>query len=341
MKAAKRGLPLEQECNLNMAVLVTGGAGYVGAAVVEQLLAAGRRVVVLDDLSQGSPSAVPPGVRLVVGDIGDFPLVSELLEVERVSTVVHMAAKSIVSESVRDAMSYYHTNVVGTLRLMEAMLLKGVRRIVFSSTAAVYGDAEAQPIPESAPVAPTTPYGETKAVIERAIEAFNRAHGLQYTILRYFNAAGATQFAIERHSPETHLIPIVLEVAAKLRSSLSVYGDDYPTADGTCIRDYVHVEDIARAHVLALEAMECGMSSGTFNIGCGGEGYSVREVIESVRAVTGLEVPYQIVSRRAGDPPRLVASTDLIRSRLGWTPRRRGIDEIVASAWSGVNAHDR
>jgi UDP-glucose 4-epimerase len=244
-----------------------------------------------------------------------------------------MAAESLVGESVRAPARYYRANLVGSLGLVDAMLDHGVRWIVFSSSAAVYGEPERQPIEESAPAAPTNPYGETKLAFERALGWYGAAYGIRSVSLRYFNAAGATERSGERHDPETHLIPLALDAAAGRRDAVTVLGDDYPTPDGTCIRDYVHVSDLARAHVLALEALAASRCEGTFNLGCGGTGTSVREVIEAARKVTGRDVPVRIGTRRPGDPPRLVAATDQARRTLGWTPRVTNIEDIIDSAW--------
>jgi len=253
-----------------------------------------------------------------------------------VDAVVHMAAQSLVGESMSEPARYYEHNVVGSLRLLEAMRAHGVGRLVFSSTAAVYGEPEKQPIREDAPLAPTNPYGETKVVVERALRAWDAAYGLRSISLRYFNAAGASEACGERHDPETHLVPIVLDVARGERPHVTLFGDDYPTPDGTCIRDYVHVVDLARAHVLALDALAKGAKTTSYNLGCGGEGFSVRQVIDVAVRVTGRSIPTKIGPRRAGDPAVLVASAEAIGAAWGWTPRASSLEEIVESAWRFV-----
>jgi UDP-glucose 4-epimerase len=321
-----------------MRVLVTGGAGYVGSVVVEELIAAGAaRVVVLDDLSKGHAGAVPPAATLVRGDVADAPRVRALCRDHAIDAVVHMAARSLVGESVGDPSSYYASNVTKGLALLDALVESGVRRLVFSSTAAVYGEPSSSPITEDLPAAPTNPYGDTKRALERALHWYDRAYGLRSVSLRYFNAAGATERNGEQHDPETHLIPIVLDVARGRRGSVSVFGEDYPTADGTCVRDYVHVADLARAHVLAIQGLET-RGSAVYNLGSGG-GYSVRQVIDAAREVTGREVRTASAPRRPGDPAVLVASSDRIRRELGWEPRKQDLRTILADAWSWLLAH--
>lgn len=314
-----------------MRVLVTGGAGYIGSVVVEELVRGGHRVVVYDDLSKGHAAAVDPGATLVRGDLRDQGTLRATLDAGGIEAVVHMAADSLVGESVQRPDKYYDNNVGAGLGLLAAMVECGVKRLVFSSTAAVYGEPAKQPIEESDPTAPTNPYGETKLAFERALPWYERAFGLRFASLRYFNAAGASDRRGEVHDPETHLIPLVLQAAAGLRPELTVFGADYPTPDGTCIRDYVHVIDLAQAHVLALGAL--AERSCVYNLGCGGAGYSVRQVLEAARRVTGLAVPVRIGPRRAGDPAVLVASAAKIQSELNWQPRLGELDVIVASAW--------
>jgi len=314
-----------------MRVLVTGGAGYIGSVVVEALVRGGHRVVVYDDLSKGHAAAVDPGATLVRGDLRDRDTLRATLGAGRIEAVVHMAADSLVGESVQRPDKYYDNNVAAGLSLLAAMVECGVKRLVFSSTAAVYGEPAKQPIEESDPAVPTNPYGETKLAFERALPWYERAFGLRFASLRYFNAAGASDRCGEVHDPETHLIPLILQAAAGLRPELTVFGDDYPTPDGTCIRDYIHVVDLAQAHVLALGAV--AERSCIYNLGCGGAGYSVRQVIEAARRVTGLAIPLRIGPRRAGDPAVLVASAAKIQSELGWQPRLGALDVIVASAW--------
>lgn len=324
-----------------MRVLVTGGAGYVGSVVVEELVATGSaRVVVLDDLSKGHAGAVTEGAHLVRGDVGDREAVVGLCREEAIDAVVHMAASSLVGESVQHPARYYANNVVRPLGLLDALLEAGVRRIVFSSSAAVYGEPEGSPITEDFPTRPTNPYGETKLAFERALAWYERAYGMRSISLRYFNAAGATALNGEDHDPESHLVPVVLSVARGERDAVPVYGEDYSTPDGTCIRDYIHVSDLARAHLLALRALESGRGGGVFNLGCGG-GYSVRQVLDAARAVTGCPIPSRAAPRRPGDPAVLVASSDRIGRELGWQPRRQDLGTIVADAWDWLERHPR
>ena len=325
-----------------MRVLVTGGAGYIGSVVSEHLLRRQHQVVVYDNLSKGHRGAVVEGADFIRGDLLDGDALSGCLTRFSVEAVVHMAAASLVGESSTDPARYYHENVVAGVALLEAMRERGVSHLVLSSTAAVYGEPRKQPIEESDPTQPTSPYGETKLVFERALEWYSAAYGLRYTSLRYFNAAGATERCGEAHEPETHLIPLVLETAAGRRPSVTVYGDDYPTRDGTCVRDYIHVADLAAAHVLALEALvQSGSSNNIYNLGCGGEGYSIREVIGVAGRVTGREIAAQVGSRRAGDPAVLVASSERIKRDLGWKPEQQDLGIIVESAWRWLRAHPR
>ncbi|HET9833038.1 MAG TPA: UDP-glucose 4-epimerase GalE [Vicinamibacterales bacterium] len=314
-----------------MNVLVTGGAGYIGSVICDQLLAEGHGVVVLDNLSKGHRDALAKEATLVEADLLDSTAVSDALKRHRVDAVIHMAASSLVGESMSEPMKYYRNNLWATMGLLEAMTFSGISKLVFSSTAAVYGNPEKQPIEEHDATMPTNPYGETKLAVERALHWYSAAHGLQYVALRYFNASGATETRGERHLPETHLIPLVLEAAEK-HSSVAVFGDDYPTQDGTCVRDYIHVSDLARAHIMALRSLVDGGQSATFNLGCG-QGYSVREVIDAAQRVTGQSINVEIQPRRAGDPAVLVASSARIRQVLGWTPQFELLDDIVGSAW--------
>ncbi len=312
-----------------MRVLVTGGAGYIGSTTAAALLAADHEVVVLDDLRSGARDAVPDGAEFVEGRIGDTELVARLAA--DVHACVHFAASIEAGESMRRPEAFFAHNTAGTLRLLETLVTSGVERFVLSSTAAVYGDPVRTPIEEDDPTVPTNAYGESKLLIERALAWLGRLRGLRYAALRYFNAAGATGVRGERHDPETHLIPLVLQVAGGLREEIAVFGTDYPTADGTCVRDYVHVADLADAHVLALAALGeherliCNLGNGA--------GFSVREVLDSARRVTGHPIPAREEPRRPGDPAVLVASSARARRLLGWTPKHSGIDEIVASAW--------
>jgi len=320
-----------------MRVLVTGGAGYIGSVVTEQLIGDGHEVVVYDNLSKGHRAAVVDGAELVNADLTDVETLNQTLQERKIEAVIHMAASSLVGESVEHPGKYYQNNVVAGLGLLEAMVTCDVKRLVFSSTAAVYGEPEAQPIAESAPSNPTNPYGETKLAFEHALKWFDRAHGMRFASLRYFNAAGATENCGEDHDPETHIIPITLQVAAGKRSHVEIYGDDYPTSDGTCIRDYIHVIDLARAHIQALEALDEG--SRIYNLGCGGAGYSVREVIDTAQRVTGKETPTRFGPRRPGDPAILVASSDRIKTELGWRPQYQDLGLIIESAWRWMQRH--
>ncbi|MEO6333828.1 MAG: UDP-glucose 4-epimerase GalE [Pyrinomonadaceae bacterium] len=314
-----------------MNILVTGGAGYIGSVVVEETLRAGHKTVVYDNLAKGHREMVAPEAAFVKGDLLDRPLLAKALVENKVDAVIHMAAYSLVGESVTDPAKYYKNNVVAAISLLDAMRDAGVLRIVFSSTAAVYGEPEKQPIEEADRTAPTNPYGDTKLAFEHALKAYERAYGIRYASLRYFNAAGASDLCGEIHDPETHLIPIVLQTAAGLREEVEIYGDDYSTRDGTCVRDYIHVIDLARAHVKALEIL--GDRSAIFNLGCGGDGYTVREVVETAKRITGREIRSRTSARRAGDPAVLVASSERIRSELGWEPEFQDLGLIIESAW--------
>ena len=322
-----------------MRILVTGGAGYIGSVVVEELLAAGAdRVVVVDDLSTGHEGAVVSPATLTCGDIADQPLVEKLCRGERIDAVVHMAASSLVAQSVADPARYYDDNVTKGLRLLEALRAADVERIVFSSTAAVYDGTGGGPIDEIAPTVPGNPYGDTKLAFERALSWYDPAYGMKSISLRYFNAAGATLRNGEQHVPETHLIPLVLDAARGERPSVQIYGDDYPTADGTCIRDYVHVSDVARAHVIAIDHLVRRAESGVYNVGSGG-GYSVRQVIDTARAVTGRPIHAIAGARRTGDSAVLVASCARIRQMLGWTPTRQDLTTIIGDAWRWIQRY--
>lgn len=312
-----------------MRVLVTGGAGYIGSVTVEELLRAGHETIVIDNLSYGHRAAVPDGAEFVVLDLLNTAALKDLVRSRGIQAVVHLAGSTLVGESVRNPALYYRNNVMAGLSLLEAMSAGGIQRIVFSSSAAVYGDQEKQPIEESAPTAPVNPYGETKLAMERLLHWYGRAHGTQAVAIRYFNAAGASELRGEAHDPETHLIPIVLDAAAGKRPHVDIYGGDYPTRDGTCVRDYVHVVDLASAHVLALES---GVT-GAFNAGCGGAGYTVREVIDAARSITGRDPVARMAGRRDGDPAVLIASSDKIRRELGWKPAHQDLKKIIGSAW--------
>ncbi len=341
-----------------MRVLVTGGAGYVGSVSVERLVAAGHDTIALDSLVTGHRAAVVDGARLVHGTLRDQDAVEALLRRERIEAVLHCAARSLVGQSVAEPALYYGENVIGGVGLLDAMLAAGVERLVFSSTAAIYGTPESVPIPEDAPLAPINPYGETKRTFEGAMRWYGEAYGLRGVALRYFNVAGASERNGEQHDPETHLIPNVL-AAALGRRNLEVFGTDYPTPDGTCIRDYIHVEDLADAHLAALEltARPAGVSGGSSGPGgTGGEntaprrggltacnlgsgsGFSVLEVVRAAESVVGHAIPYEAGPRRPGDPPALVASNARARELLGWTPRRGTLEEMIGSAWRWLEA---
>jgi UDP-glucose-4-epimerase GalE len=323
-----------------MNVLVTGGAGYVGSHAARSLSNAGHDVWVYDNLVFGHRGAVAPG-RLIEGDLLDRPKLEATLKARKIDAVMHFAAFAYVGESVTDPGKYYHNNVVGTLSLMDAMRAVGVRRIVFSSTCATYGEPESVPIRETQSQNPINPYGYTKLVIERALSDYAKAYGWGYAALRYFNAAGASADGDlgEDHDPETHLIPLVLQVALGQREHITIFGDKLPTPDGTCIRDYIHVDDLASAHISALERLEPGTEF-KCNLGTG-QGTSVKEVVDACRRITGHEIPAVIAGPRAGDPPALVADAGLARSELGWTPRFTSIAPIVESAWRWHQKHPR
>jgi UDP-glucose 4-epimerase len=314
-----------------MIILVTGGAGFIGSVVTDQLLDRGHDVVVLDNLKYGFRAAVNPRARLVQGDILDRPLIDRLLRDAGVDAVAHLAAESYIEDSVRDPGLFYRVNVAGGLGLLQAMVDAGIRRLVFSSTAAVYGQPGTIPIPEDAPPAPCNPYGDSKLAFERMLPWFRAAHGLQYVCLRYFNACGATERCGESRKRETHLIPVALAAAAGRRERLDLFGTDYDTPDGTCVRDYIHVADIAAAHVLALDALD-RVHARTYNLG-NGEGYSNLQVVQAVRDVTGREFPVRNAERRPGDPAVLVADAARIREELGWRPTLPRLHDMVATAW--------
>lgn len=320
-----------------MKIMVTGGAGYIGSVVVEELLKDDHEVIVFDNLSKGHRESVDPRAEFVLGDLHDGELVFNTLGDNRVDAVIHMAASSLVGESVTDPDKYYDNNVVAGRALLEAMAAAHVNKMVFSSTAAVYGEPEKQPIEESDRLQPTNPYGATKLEFEGDLERYRQGHGINYASLRYFNAAGASERCGEMHDPETHLIPLVLHAAAGRRDRIDVFGDDYPTRDGTCVRDYIHVIDLARAHILALGILD--ERSEVYNLGCGGAGYTVREVIEVARDVTGLEITEKVSGRRPGDPAVLIASSEKIKNELGWEPEYQDLRIIIDSAWAWYRKH--
>jgi UDP-glucose 4-epimerase len=319
-------------------ILAVGGAGYVGSTSVERFVDAGHEVIVYDNLSSGHAAAVPDGVRLVKGDIADRARLATVLS-DGIDAVLHCAARSVVGESMVDPGLYYRTNVAGGVSLLEAMREAGVTRLVYSSTAAVYGEPRRVPIAEADRTQPINPYGETKLAFEGAMRWFCAAHDFRAISLRYFNVAGATERNGEDHEPETHLMPIILRVAAGDGTHVQIYGQDYPTPDGTCIRDFLHVRDIASAHLLALEATgEADASLEVYNLGSAA-GFSVREVVEAARRVTGRAVPARPVRRRVGDPPVLVASSRRARRELGWQPTHSSLEHMLADAWAWREAH--
>src|SRR5882757_501414 len=312
-------------------ILVTGGAGYIGGTVALRLLAAGHNVLIYDNFCHGHRDLVPAGTHLIEGDIGDRERLIRVLRDEQVDGVMHFAALIEAGESMKHPEIYFRSNTASTLSLLEAMLAAGVDRLVFSSTAAVYGEPRSTPIEEDAVLAPTNPYGESKLLVEHMLTWQNRIHGLRYASLRYFNVAGAVEGRGEAHEPESHLIPLILDVALGRRKSIKIFGKDYPTPDGTCIRDYVHVGDLADAHILAFEGLST-RSRLIYNIG-NEQGFSVREVVDSVRRVTGHPIPVVEEPRRDGDPAVLVASSRRIMEELGWKPKFSSLDDIVRSAW--------
>ena len=313
-----------------MNILVTGGAGYIGSVVTEQCVASGHKTVAVDNLVKGHRWMVDEGASFYEADIGDTERMTAILRANSIDAVIHMAAYSLVGESMTDPAAYYRNNVVAGLRLLDAMVDAGVKKIIFSSTAAVYGEPERQPIDETAEVRPTNTYGDTKLAFERALQWYDHAHGFRYASLRYFNAAGATSKCGELHDPETHLIPLVLNAARGEAPNVSVFGDDYPTPDGTCVRDYIHVSDLAKAHLLALDRLDEG--SDIYNLGSGG-GFSVKEVIDAASKVTGRDIPVNMSERRPGDPAILVASSEKIHHRLGWVAKDSDLESIIRSAW--------
>ncbi len=319
--------------NEHMAILVTGGAGYIGSVTVDALVARAERPIVLDNLVYGHREAVDADVPFYKGDIGDRELVAELIRTYSIDECIHFSAYAYVGESVTDPAKYYQNNVAATLELLDVLREQGVRRVIFSSTCATYGEPQYTPIDENHPQQPANPYGWSKLMVERILASFDAAYGLRYAALRYFNAAGATELRGEDHTPETHLIPLALAAAAGKIPNVSIYGVDYPTPDGTAIRDYIHVADLADAHISALERLRSGAGSDVFNLG-NGSGYSVLEVIDSARRVTGCDIEAAASPRRPGDPAVLVANADKARSILDWQPSRATLDEIVASAWA-------
>ena len=314
-----------------MNILVTGGAGYIGGTVTQLLLERGHSVVVYDNLGHGKPSMVPAGATFVEGDVADSKRLEELFASDSFAGVMHFAALIEAGESMQKPEIYFRNNTAATLGLLEAMLRKNLKKLVFSSTAAVYGEPVSTPIGEDAALCPTNAYGESKLLVEHMLSWIHRAHGLRYASLRYFNVAGAIPGRGEAHEPESHLIPLILDVALGRRKNIKIFGQDYPTPDGTCVRDYIHVKDLAEAHLLAFQALD-GHDRMIYNLG-NGRGFSVREVVDSARRVTGHPIPVEELPRRPGDPAVLIASSAKIGADLGWKPRYTRLDEIVLSAW--------
>lgn len=323
-----------------MAILVLGGAGYIGSHAVDQLVNKGYEVVVVDSLFTGHKAAVHEKAKFYEGDIRDKAFLNNVFEQEAIDGVMHFAAFSLVGESVEKPLKYFNNNVYGMQVLLEVMKDHDVKHIVFSSTAATYGEPEVVPISEDMPTNPKNPYGESKLMMEKMMKWCDNAYGMKYVALRYFNVAGAKADASigEDHDPETHLVPIILQVALGQRDSLKIFGDDYATPDGTCIRDYVQVEDLIAAHILALEYLKAGNPSDAFNLGSN-DGYSVKEMLEAARAVTGKEIPAEVVPRRQGDPAQLVAASEKARSVLGWQPAYTDIKDIIRTAWNWHVSH--
>lgn len=323
-----------------MTILVLGGAGYIGSHTVYALIEKGVDVVVIDNLETGHIEAVHEKARFYKGDIRDRAFVDNVLDKEKIDAVIHFAANSLVGESMVNPLKYYDNNVNGTKVLLQSMVAHGLDKIVFSSTAATYGEPEKVPILETDRTEPTNTYGETKLAMEKMFKWTDRAHGLKYVSLRYFNACGAHVSGKigEAHFPETHLIPLILQVPLGQREYISIFGDDYDTSDGTCIRDYIHVTDLAQAHILAVDYLMKGNESNIFNLG-NGVGFTVKEVIDTARKVTGHEIPAKIAERRAGDPARLIASSDKARQVLLWKPEHADLEEIISTAWNWHKNH--
>ncbi len=323
-----------------MKILVLGGAGYIGSHTVRELIDAGEDVVIIDNLETGHIEAVHEKAVFYQGDIRDKAFVDSVLDKEDIDAVIHFAANSLVGESMTNPLKYYDNNLYGTKVLLESMVEHGVDKIVFSSTAATYGEPERIPILETDRTEPTNPYGETKLSMEKMMKWTDKAHGLRYVALRYFNACGAHVDGTigEAHNPETHLIPLILQVPNGQREKISIYGDDYDTKDGTCVRDYIHVTDLAQAHILAVKYLMAGNESNVFNLG-NGVGFTVKEVIETARKVTGHPIPAETTPRRGGDPARLIASSDKAKEVLGWKPEHADLEEIIATAWKWHRNH--
>lgn len=317
-----------------MAILVCGGAGYIGSHAVRALADKNREVIVLDNMQSGHVEAVAENIKLALGDLRDTEFLERVFKENKIDGIIHFAADSLVGESMLNPDKYFGNNVVGSLNLLNMMKKYKVKNIIFSSTAATYGEPKNIPIQETDETIPTNPYGESKLMVEKLLKWYDEAYGIKYTVLRYFNVAGAhiSGEIGEDHSPETHLIPIVLQVALGKREKINIFGDDYPTEDGTCIRDYIHVMDLVDAHILALDRLEKGASSATYNLG-NGEGFSVKQVIEVAKKVTKKNITVEISPRRAGDPARLVASSKKAMDELKWNPKYQSLEKIVETAW--------
>lgn len=315
-----------------MAILVTGGAGYIGSVTAADLLAHGRKVVVLDNLSRGHRGAVPSGAEFIQGHVGDVDLVADILSEHKIDGCIHFAAFAYVGESVQNPELYFENNIAQTERLLKVLVSHDVRRFIFSSTCATYGEPQYLPLDEDHPQHPVNPYGQTKFEIEQRLKELDAAGTMRHVALRYFNASGATEFHGEHHDPETHLIPLIIKVAQGLLSHVQIFGNDYPTKDGTAVRDYIHVSDLSRAHLLALDYLEHGGASECINLG-NGSGFSVREVIDAVERVAGVQIASVETERRAGDPSELIADASRARTILGWSPVISDIEQIIESAW--------
>ena len=323
-----------------MSILVCGGAGYIGSHAVHQLVAGGEEVVIVDNLLTGHRKALNPAAKFYEGDIRDAAVLDRIFTENRIEAVIHFAANSLVGESVQKPLMYFNNNVGGMQSLLESMVKFGVDKIVFSSTAATYGEPVKIPIEENDPTVPTNPYGESKLIMEKMMRWVSRANGVRFVSLRYFNAAGALDDGSigEDHKCETHLIPLILQVPLGRRDHITVFGEDYPTSDGTCLRDYIHVIDLADAHILALKYLRDGGESNIFNLG-NGQGFSVKEMIVAAEKVTGQKIKTEIGTRRAGDPAQLIASSEKARKILGWTPKYTNVEQVIATAWTWHKNH--
>ncbi len=323
-----------------MSILVCGGAGYIGSHAVHQLIAGGENVVIIDNLQTGHRSALNPAAKFYEGDIRNPDILDKIFSENKIDAVIHFAANSLVGESVEKPLKYFNNNVYGMQILLESMVKNGVDKIVFSSTAATYGEPVKIPIEENDPTVPTNPYGESKLTMEKMMKWVSRANNVRFVSLRYFNAAGAIEDGSigEDHNPETHLIPLILQVPLGKRDHITVFGEDYPTPDGTCLRDYIHVIDLADAHILALHYLRDGGESNIFNLG-NGQGFSVKEMIVAAEKVTGQKIKTEIGARRAGDPAQLIASSDKAKSVLHWNPKFTNVEDVIATAWKWHKSH--